>query len=205
MFTRALTGLGRSPSLRAAACTLPLAAVGAFLGVGLTQRAPAEAAAPEAVEARAWEEPPRIGCGALSSNGDVDTTCSLGVKWEYIGDAEATNNLGPREMSYFRGSDGSLKVVSRAKDPNAPIQVQVGIQPAGEARYTRITQRLSGGGMRLFDSFRYQESGAYSMTVHDLTGRESWTRMVNDYKEDGQTLRRSISYLRDGTINISAD
>lgn len=205
MTTRALTWLGRSPSLRAMACTLPLAAVGAYLAVGLSHRAPAEAAATQVTEARTWDDPPSIGCGALSSNGDVDTTCAIGVKWEYIGDAETTNNLGPREMSYFRGSDGSLKVVSRAKDPNASVQVQVGIQPPGEARYTRITQRLSGGGMRLFDTFRYQPSGAYSMTVHDLTGREPWTRMVNDYREDGQTIRRSVAYLRDGTINISPD
>jgi hypothetical protein len=167
---------------------------------------PAPATVPASQEA-SWQEPERsaLGCGALTRSGDVDTTCSTGVTWTYVGDAETTNNLGPRQMSYFRGSDGSLKVVSRAVDPSSPVAVQVGIQPAGQEHYTRVTQRLSDGGMRLIDGFRYADTGAYTMTVHDLSGREAWTRMVNDYREDGRTLRRSVSYLRDGSINVSPD
>lgn len=203
MLRHASTWFGNSPSLRAIACTIPLALVAGGIAAGAVHSAP-DAPVPVA-EQSAWADPPQVGCGALAASGDVDTTCATGVRWEYIGEAAAQNNLGPRTMSYFRGSDGSLKVISRADDPNAEVQVQVGIQAPGQERYTYISQRLNGGGMRIFNAFHYQESGAYSMTVHDLTGREPWKRMVRDYKEDGQTLRRSVAYLRDGTINVSSD
>jgi hypothetical protein len=205
MTTRFGNWLAGSSSARAIACTLPLTVVVAGLGLVWAHRGPTPETQAPVTEASAWQEPAQVGCGAISPSGDVDTTCALGVKWEYIGDAEATNNLGPRQMSYFRGSDGSMKVVSKAVDPNAEIPVQVGIQAPGEERFTRVTQRLSGGGMRLFDTFRYQPDGSYSMTVHDLSGREAWTRKVYDYKSDGHTVRRAVAYLRDGQINISPD
>lgn len=183
----------------------PVVVIGGLLGLahlpGPTSHADATRTA------SAWEEPERatLGCGALTASGDVDATCTTGVSWTYVGDAETTNNLGPRKMSYFRGSDGSMKIVSRSADASSPVAVQVGIQLPGQERYSRITQRMANGEMRLIDGFRYDDTGAYTMTVHDLSGQEPWARMVYDYREDGKTLRRAVSYLRDGSVTISAD
>ncbi len=193
----------RSSFAVAALVGTPLALAFGMIGMAYLPSAPPVSPTQEV----AWRDPDssNLGCGALTKSGEVDVTCSTGITWTYIGDAETTNNLGPRQMSYFRGSDGSLKVVSKAVDPTSSVAVQVGIQPAGSERYTRITQRLANGDMRAIDGFRYADSGAYSMTIHDLSGREPWSKMVNDYREDGRTLRRSVSYLRNGSITISPD
>lgn len=205
MLAHRFARLGRNLGFRFVLCSVPVMGL-AFVATGASSKAVAPGIEFQSLPtevSKSWQDAPKLGCGSLTPSGDVETTCSLGVRWSYIGDAEETNNLGPRAMKFFTGSDGSLKVVSKAKDPQAEVAVQVGIQPSGESRFIHITQRMSDGGMRVFDSFRYNPNGSYSMVVHDLTGRESWSRMEREYRSDGRTLERSVAYLRDGTISTS--